>query len=97
MGKNFIDQYTLLHFAVGIMAYFWNISLEMTIYLHALYELIENTKLGMHVITNYITIWPGGKERADSIKNSIGDIIFCAVGWLLAKYMDDIGKLYKWY
>ena len=28
MGPKFFDQYTYLHFAVGIIAYFWNISLK---------------------------------------------------------------------
>jgi len=35
MGKYFFDQYTILHFAVGIIAYFWNVSLLNT-YLHYL-------------------------------------------------------------
>jgi hypothetical protein len=29
MGQQFIDQYLLLHFAVGIVAYFWNIDMIM--------------------------------------------------------------------
>lgn len=94
MGVNFIDKYSLLHFAVGIIAYFWNIPLSTTIVLHILYEIIENTQFGMHFISNYIKIWPGGKTFADTKINSIGDIISTVIGWLFAKYINDIFPFY---
>jgi hypothetical protein len=52
MGTRFLDQYTYLHFAVGIIVYFWNISLLNWIILHTIFEFLENTKTGMKLINN---------------------------------------------
>jgi len=97
MGLKFFDQYSLLHFAVGIVAYFWGLSLMTTTILHIIFEIIENTKYGMNFINNTITFWPGGKPKADSMINSIGDTLFTSVGWLCAYYLDKIGNKYGWY
>jgi group I intron endonuclease len=42
MGYRAIDQYSLLHLSVGVIAYFWSISLFTTIFIHILFEIIEN-------------------------------------------------------
>lgn len=85
MGKYLIDQYTLLHFAVGIIAYYWNISVWLILILHILFEYSENTQTGMSFINNYITMWPGGKPSADTFINSLGDTIATVLGWYFAK------------
>jgi len=97
MGNKFIDQYSLLHFAVGIVVYFWDISLLSWFVLHTIFELIENTQQGIYFINNYITWWPGGKPRPDSIINSIGDTIFSLLGWVIAYYTDQFGKQWQLY
>jgi len=97
MGNKFIDQYSLLHFAVGIVVYFWDIPLLTWFVLHTMFELIENTQQGIYFINNYITLWPGGKPKADSIVNSIGDTIFSVLGWIIAYYTDTMGKKWKLY
>ena len=56
MGDKFIDQYTYLHLATGIICYFWGIPLYHFIIINILYEIIENTKYGIYVINNYIKI-----------------------------------------
>lgn len=96
MGKQLFDQYTLLHFAVGIVAYFWNISLLNTFILHTLFELLENTTLGMKIINKFY-FWPGGKPYADSFINSIGDTIAVIMGWYLAYILDHLGSKKGWY
>ena len=96
MGIKLFDQYTYLHFATGIIAYFWNISLITWIIVHILFELLENTKTGMKII-NKVYIWPGGKPYADSIQNQFGDTIGGIIGWTSAYLLDDIGYKYKWY
>jgi hypothetical protein len=88
MGLYLIDQYSLLHFAVGIILYFWGFSIYVVFILHLLFELIENTEIGMYIINNYIKMWPGGKTHADSVKNSISDIIFTIIGYYISKYID---------
>jgi len=92
------DQYTLLHIASGISAYFWNISLKNWIILHTIFEITENTNIGMKIINKYIKIWPGGKEKRDSLENSlIGDTTGAIIGWYMAYYLDYIGTKRGWY
>ena len=53
MGNKFLDQYTYLHFATGIVAYFFGISIKNWIIIHILFEIIENTKFGMKMINMF--------------------------------------------
>ena len=87
------DQYSILHFAVGIIAYFWSVSFLTIMVLHILFEWIENTQMGMNLINTYfIRWWPGGKTHPDNLLNRTSDIIFTGVGWLVSYQLD---KLYK--
>lgn len=88
MGVHFMDQFSLLHFATGVVMYFWGISLSVTFVVHTLFEIIENTRTGMRFINTTFSMWPGGKPHADSIRNSIGDTVFAVVGWLTSYYLD---------
>lgn len=97
MGFQLFDQYTYLHFAVGIIAYFWNISLLYWIILHSIFEFVENTQKGMNIINKYIVFWPGGKPKPDSIMNRLGDTFGAIIGWVSAYYLDTLGHKYNWY
>lgn len=97
MGNQMFDQYTYLHVATGIMAYFWGISLIMWIVLHTLFEWIENTDIGIYAINHYMIFWPGGKPYADSKLNSVGDTIGALLGWLSAYGLDKYGEYRGWY
>ena len=89
MGQKTFDQFSLLHFATGIIAYFWGLPFVWWIILHVLFEYIENTKIGMHFINKYITMWPGGKQHPDTFMNSmIGDNVSAALGWIFASMVD---------
>jgi hypothetical protein len=83
MGVDIIDKYSLLHFATGIIAYFWGIKFNNWFIIHLIFELIENSKLGIALI-NRLPMWPGGKEYPDTIYNMIGDQTFGMLGWYLA-------------
>lgn len=91
------DQFTYLHFAVGIVAYFWNISLLLWLILHTVFEFLENTEMGINIINRYIVFWPGGKSGPDPFINNIGDTIGAFIGWASAYYLDKIGNKYGWY
>lgn len=80
MGIFFIDKYSLLHFFSGVALYFF-FTFEQALILHIVFEVVENSELGMFFI-NKFHFWPGGKPCADSILNSIGDTIFAALGWI---------------
>lgn len=97
MGLKLLDQYTYLHFASGIIAYFWNVSLLQWIILHTIFEYLENTKFGMNTINKYVKFWPGGKPCPDSLINNVGDTIGTILGWTTAYYLDNMGKKYGWY
>ncbi len=96
MGSQWFDQYSLLHTATGILAYFWNMSFVTALVVHTLFEWLENTQKGMAFIRNF-TYWPGGKEKADSLRNSIGDTIAFAIGWGMSYGLDHYGNQRGWY
>lgn len=97
MGNYLFDQYTYLHFSVGIIFYFWGINFNVSLIIHTLFEIIENTQFGINLINKYLFFWPGGKPKSDSIKNIIGDTIGFIIGWLSAYYLDKIGSRLGWY
>jgi hypothetical protein len=99
MGIYFADQYSLLHFAVGVIAYFWGIKLKYWILMHVSFEIIENSQMGMNFINkNLKDYWPGKKEFPDTFINSmLGDNFFAILGWLIAYFLDYIGTKYNWY
>ena len=97
MGHKLIDQYTLLHIAVGVVVYFWDISLPIWFVIHTIFEIVENTPQGIDFINNTFTLWPGGKPRADNMINRIGDTIGAIIGWVLAYYVDEYGKKWQLY
>ncbi len=83
MGVHFTDKFSLLHFASGIVAQYWSVSFLLWFVIHLIYEYLENTAQGMFLINN-VTLWPGGKNRADSFVNSVGDQTYALLGWLFA-------------
>lgn len=85
MGRALVDEYTLLHVASGIMAFYWGVPLRYWMTGHTAFELLENTEAGMHVINKW-TMWPGGKDFADTPLNSlVGDTAGALLGWLVAE------------
>tara|TARA_Y100000780_G_C13622519_1_gene393119 strand:+ start:54 stop:356 length:303 start_codon:yes stop_codon:yes gene_type:complete len=94
MGKYFADQYSLLHFSVGVIAYFWNVPLIIALLIHVIFEIVENTEKGMSIINNYfvgdtILTWPGKKTKADTFVNIVGDNVFFVLGWVFSKLLDE--------
>ena len=96
MGNRFLDQYSLLHFASGVVAYFWGVPAMYWFMAHMTFELAENTEVGMKFI-NDITWWPGGKPRVDSFINIVGDNVAAMAGWYCASKLDEEGKRRNWY
>lgn len=91
MGKDIIDKYSLLHFATGITAYFWNIPFKYWFALNVIFEALENSQTGMKIINTYFAgMWPGGKPSSDTLINSASDIFFSVLGWLVAYYVCNL-------
>lgn len=97
MGVFLFDQFTLLHAAVGVIFYFWGVSLPVWLVLHTLFEWLENTAPGRHVINRYIRAWPGGKPEADTLRNVLGDTLGAVLGWAVAYHVDHYGGEHHWY
>jgi len=88
MGTTFADSYSLLHFAVGVVAYFVGIRWWVFLLLHILFEYVENTSQGVEFIDRNLSwFWPGGKEQPDSLINSVGDTVFAMLGWMIAAFI----------
>lgn len=98
MGVYIIDQYSLLHFATGVVAYFLGFSFTSWFIGHALFEISENSNTGIYIINQYLLwFWPGGKPKADSLENIISDQIFSSIGWIVAQQLDQYGIKNNWY
>lgn len=97
MGQQWADQYSLLHFASGVMAYFLGLTWTQWFVLHGVFELLENTRSGVHMINTYLTFWPGGKPEPDWWINMAGDQLFAMIGWMIAYGLDALGKRRHWY
>ena len=89
MGENTFDRYSFLHFSVGAVAYYWDINLKNLIILHTLFEFLENTVEGIKLI-NKFKYWPGGKDKADSPLNILGDTISVILGWFVAYFINNV-------
>jgi len=100
MASQFLDQYTYLHFATGIIFYFWGISFTNSFILHSIYEYFEITDFGTKFINTYLgNIWPGGGKHKQEkfIYNGLGDTIGFIIGWVTSYYIDRLGKNMGWY
>ena len=90
MGKELIDKFSYLHFASGIIFYYFAFTLKSSFIIHTIFEFSENTPEGMRFINNnFKNIWPGQKNFSDSFTNNVGDTIFFVLGWLSAKYISE--------
>lgn len=81
MGNYILDQYSLLHFATGVLWRYLNLGFFSLLIFHSIFEYIENSKRGMEYINRYFTFWPGGKPKSDTLINSISDVIVSLIGW----------------
>jgi hypothetical protein len=99
MGEYFFDQYSILHMASGVIAYFFGIKLYIWIIIHILFEIIENQPIFIKFNNEYLKwFWPGGKEKPDSFVNSmIGDNFFAISGWLVSYGLDKYYKEPNWF
>ena len=101
MGGTLFDQYSLLHGAIGVVTYFWQVPFLVAIAIHVLFEWAENTATGMRVINRVFVRegvfgWPGAKKAADSMINRVGDTVSFAAGWGVAWAVDWLGGQQHW-
>ena len=98
MGTQTFDQFALLHFATGIIFYFFGVSFWKWFWIHLSFEMLENMEFGMKIINDYLgNVWPGGKNYSDSYNNRLGDQISAMIGWYVAYLLDDYGSEHGWF
>ena len=96
------DQYSALHFASGVTAYFWGVGPWWWLFGHLAWEGFENSQPGRKFV-NKIWPWPGRRKKfpsgskIDTLANSVGDNISAQAGYWCAKWLDDYGKDHDWY
>ena len=98
MGIHLFDQFTLLHFATGVLAYFWSVPPLTFIIAHTVFEIVENTEIGVNFMNIfYVQLKGGTKLQADTLLNSIiGDTIGGLAGYFGAQWLDDLGNRLGW-
>jgi hypothetical protein len=96
MGVKFVDFYSLLHLASGIIAYYFYIPLWLWIILHGLFEVFENQPETIYLRkeNKWMIPWPGGKINPDSLLNILGDEFFAILGWVIAYFWYKISMKY---
>ena len=91
-SQHFLDPYSFTHLLHGVM-FWWLVSLclprlpsiwqlWLTILLESLWEVIENTNF---VIQRYREATAALGYQGDTIFNSLGDILCCVVGLIIAR------------
>lgn len=93
-SQHLFDPYSFTHVLHGmllcaILAWAWprlteSFTLCAAVFLEALWEILENSPF---VIDRYRTATIALGYEGDSIVNSLGDILSCAVGYMLARHL----------
>lgn len=99
-SQHFLDPYSLTHILHGVLLcglLAWTLPrlpadwrLVLAVGLETLWEVIENSPF---VIERYRTATAALGYQGDTIANSLGDILSCAVGFLLARRLGLRGSL----
>ena len=86
-SKHFLDPYSFSHFQHGlIFFYFLSIwkkppKLTWALSIEAAWEILENTPL---VIERYRSVTASANYLGDTVLNSFGDLVSCALGFYVA-------------
>ena len=94
LSQHLFDPYSVTHLLHGFLLcgflalvaskYVWQLRLCMAILLECGWEMLENSKM---VIDRYRTATAAFGYKGDSIANSLGDVISCTLGFLVARYL----------
>lgn len=80
-NKYLITKYSIGHFLLGIIWRIFSKNEKLFLFLHSLFEIIENTPFGLEFFQRN-TVWT--EYTGDSLGNSIFDIIFGQLGFYIA-------------
>jgi hypothetical protein len=83
-----LDQYSYLHFASGITAYFIGFRLRTWFLLHLVVDLFENSSWGIQIIQQYLKLFLRPRYGSDPPLNIVMDNVIAILGWLSAYYLE---------
>jgi len=78
-NQKMFDPYSIAHAGSGVVARSIGLSLGKTVFIHSIFELVENQYLKFHPTIK--KIFPDPSQ--DTLINVIGDTISIAIGWYL--------------
>ncbi len=83
MDQYAFDEYSVVHFAIGVLTYQSGFSFVTLAIVYSIFKIFSNVSLGMYVIDTYITPLLGYKLFPESFKNIGTDLAMCLLGWLV--------------
>jgi hypothetical protein len=82
MDQYAFDEYSIVHFAIGVLTFQAGFSFVTLAILYAIFKIFSNMSLGMYVIDKYFTPFIGYKLYPESFKNIGTDLALCFIGWI---------------
>lgn len=82
-----IDQFSYLHFASGITAYFFGFKLKNWMLLHLAFDIFDNSNWGIQFVQKYVSFLKQPRYGSDPPLNIIVDNIISVLGWVSAYYL----------
>jgi hypothetical protein len=86
-GDALFSQYSLLHFAMGLIIFFTKVPLLLATLAYTAFLLVHHSEEGSRFMSKFVPMWPGGKRSEDYLP-ILGDILAFDAGWLAASAAD---------
>ncbi len=87
---NFLDAYSLAHFAFGVVAYYIGITFEQWFWMHIIFELVENSIITRTFANKFMYSFGFEMVNVDTLANSLGDQVSAMTGWLVTYFFDKV-------
>jgi hypothetical protein len=81
MDQYAFDEFSMAHFAFGILSFQTGVSFVSLAILYTIFKVIGNISIGKYVIDSYLTPVLGYKLYSESFKNIVADLSMCFLGW----------------
>ena len=89
MDQNAFDEYSIIHFSIGLLAYQSGFSFITLVIFYSIFKIFGNTSFGINIIDKYVSPIFGYKLFPESYKNIISDLGICLFGWFLGYFTLD--------
>ena len=83
-----MDKYSLFHFSIGVIFYFFGIRLPFLILKYTIFAILKNTKNGIIFMDKYMKYWPD--RKTNDIIGSLINIVIAFIGWYSSKLLNEL-------